>query len=387
MSGTTTLDMLSARQVNVAEVTGLQATLPGLSGAGQYIIAMDSATSTLMASVNGGAYVPFAGAFGTTVTLQQSYDAGGVVGSGTGRSITTMTGGPIVLTQNAPANDAFQISMGALSTTNGISVVSTGANAASRGIAITMNGAAATGGIVVTTGALATAAAFGATFEFRGVLGTVAGNGIVNVEVGAATTFVGPLTGIECDLRTNVNAATAQVLTNYTAKLPANMGANASVGFAYTRSGVVTATHAYTGRAVSIVNTPTGPAGGLTLTENGVLVDIQHAPIAGAGTITDTTTGLAITMTPAAANAVTGASITMAANATGAALLITHNRATAAVGTVALRITGADESVCIEMTDGDTVGLSNANEGRIIYNTTTQKFQISENGGAYVNMV
>lgn len=105
-------------------------------------------------------------------------------------------------------------------------------------------------------------------------------------------------------------------------------------------------------------------------------------------TLSSTTTtgdGIGISMT-GASGAPNGLTIIMGVNVTGRGLLITHNRATAAAGTIALRLTGADESVGIEMTDGDTVGVSAADEGRFRYNTTIQRFQISENAGAYSNL-
>ncbi|MDP3766589.1 MAG: hypothetical protein Q8S13_01110, partial [Dehalococcoidia bacterium] len=336
-------------------------------------------------------------------------------------------------------------------------------------------------------------AGYAARFDWRGTAGTAAGNGIVNIDIGAATIFTAQIVGLEIDLQTNhtttnnVAAMGLRILTPATTAAAASgvgaisvlsratamrissflirntsaaaggvhytewddpttltgsthvyvidaqtnvtggsqevmgvrvlmptaiaatsaafyatsaqsagsvfqaalapLATNATVGLDYDRTGAPTGATTYTGNAINIQNTPTEGGGGITTTENGVLILVNHAPVAGAGAITDTTTGISVTMTPVAAGAVTGASITMGALATGAGLLITHNRATAAAGTVALRITGADESVCIEMTDGDTVGLSAVNEGRIIYNTTTQKFQISENNGAYVNMV
>lgn len=132
---------------------------------------------------------------------------------------------------------------------------------------------------------------------------------------------------------------------------------------------------------------PVSSGGATTLTLSGSLLSLVHAPTTAAGgAIADTTTGLAVTMTPAAASAVTGASITMSTLATGAGLLITHNRATAAAGTISLRLAGANQAVGIELTDGQNLGVSNANEGRIRYNTNTQKLQGSENGGAWTNL-
>jgi hypothetical protein len=52
----------------------------------------------------------------------------------------------------------------------------------------------------------------------------------------------------------------------------------------------------------------------------------------------------------------------------------------------ATRLAGTDAETFLELTDGDNVPLSNADEGRIRYNTTSQTFQFSENGGAWADL-
>ena len=187
---------------------------------------------------------------------------------------------------------------------------------AGNGIRLTMTpgSSAAVQGVTVLMGASTSNAGYSERHDWRGSAGTASGNGILNIDIGASTTFTGVLTGIECDLSTNVGATTAVALTNYTAKLPVNMGSNASAGFSYTRTGTWTTNAAeYTGSAILISNTPTEGAGGVTTVEAGVLISVSHVPVAGAGAITDSTTGFSATITPAASGAVRGSVITMGA--------------------------------------------------------------------------
>jgi hypothetical protein len=72
--------------------------------------------------------------------------------------------------------------------------------------------------------------------------------------------------------------------------------------------------------------------------------------------------------------------------------------AAAVVGTEKLRVVGdssglggiriesdpAAPSCFLEMNEGDAASVSSANEGRIIYSESNQRFEVSENGGAYV---
>lgn len=104
---------------------------------------------------------------------------------------------------------------------------------------------------------------------------------------------------------------------------------NANAGLTWTRNAVPTGSTTWTGKAISIQNTPT-ETNSFTDSSTG-LVTINHAPIAGAGTMTDSTVGLLITMTPIVSATGNGAQITMGANATGHALSITQNGSGAGV--------------------------------------------------------
>lgn len=510
---------------------GFARTLEPVSEASRYKLEMDITDDVVKMTVDGGAWISLFSVAGPVVTLQEVYDGGGAIGSGLGRSATTLSSGAFVMTNSAANNNSvLELNKTPVGAQTGavLAVVNTpGALAAAVGATVTM-------------GSLTSSAGYAARLDWRGLAGTAAGNGVLNViDTGLAGNLTGPLTGIMVDVssafhngqavqgmsiigpattaaaatkqgmlviqgrhslmrgismsvrnkqagtdglvyiewdttnfegavassiltgetnmvvlngQANVDALTNNVLfrgawllvpatTNVTTRgvfvdslqrggsvfeaavspgaaaavngFLATMGANttgagfsasvtnasgvafqaalaplatnATVGFDYDRTGAPTGATTYTGNAINIQNTPTG-TNNYSESSTG-LVTINHAPVAGAGTITDTTTGLSITITPAGASAVTGAAITMSTLATGAGLLITHNRATAAAGTVALRLTGADESVCLEMSDGDTVGVSAASEGRLVYNATTQAWQVSSNTSAYSNLL
>ena len=67
-------------------------------------------------------------------------------------------------------------------------------------------------GIILKTPAAITSASFGARFDWRGTAGTAVNNGIINIEVGAATTLTEQLVGIETDLTTNVTSGANAVM-------------------------------------------------------------------------------------------------------------------------------------------------------------------------------
>ena len=50
-------------------------------------------------------------------------------------------------------------------------------------------------------------------------------------------------------------------------------------------------------------------------------------------------------------------------------------------------LNGTDALTYMSLSDGKSAAASDTNTGRIMYNATAQKFQVSENGGAYVDMV
>lgn len=104
----------------------------------------------------------------------------------------------------------------------------------------------------------------------------------------------------------------------------ATTATNGNQGIIYSRAPVSAAASTWTGIGFGISNTPTGTN---SFTESGTLLKILHAPISGAGTITDTTVGASIQMTPVASSAVTGLLLTLGSNAAGtsAAIKITNN--------------------------------------------------------------
>ena len=176
----------------------------------------------------------------------------------------------------------------------------------------------------------------------------------------------------------------AAVTSNLLALTDSTTASNANIGVLWTRNAVPALASTWTGRGCRLANTPTGTN---NCTENGVILRVDHTPVAGAGTITDTTIGLTIIMTPVAASAVQGAVITMAANSTGQGLVVTHSGGAAGSTSVAIRVTGDNHSAGEEFSDGQNLAISNANEGRLRYNTATQTFQVSLNTAAYVNLL
>ena len=235
---TTTVDSVAARTLGVRQtVTGVQALLPALSAAGQFIVVMDNADSTLKASVNGGAYLPFSLGV-ATVTLDSAYDGGG---AGLGRTITGDAGAVVINANAANNNNALEINKNPVGAQAGV------------GILVTMGAAASANGIRVNSSTTTQDAAC-----FRAELLTV------------VAAVHGPF------------------------------------GFEVQRTGTPLAGGDFRGRALNIVNTPGGAA---AYTERGILISISHVPVSAAAT--DTTQAIAITMTPAAASAVTGLNVQM----------------------------------------------------------------------------
>lgn len=262
----------------------------------------------LLLSRNGGAYAAVAvGATG--VTLDGAYDFGG---AGVGRAITA-DAGAVTITNNAANN------------TNLLEITKA------------PTGAQSGFGVVVTMGANVTSAAAAAVFDFRGTAGTAAGNGIVNVEVGAATVLTGPLAGVVVDLSTNVTP-----------------GANA-----------------VTGVSVSIPGSSSAATAGVRVSSVQTGVD---------------SSGLVVEVTPAAPAQVRGAFISAGANVTGQGLVVEHNGSAASLTCVAVRVTGSQQASGIEFDDGQFVNVSNANEGRLIYSAATGTFRVSQNGSAFSDL-
>lgn len=98
----------------------------------------------------------------------------------------------------------------------------------------------------------------------------------------------------------------------------------------------------YAGKLVDLQNVPTGPGPAQTLTEAGTILNINHAPVAGAGAITDTTTGLKIAMTPIASGTPVTKAITITVGA----------NATANSHAINVTMNGASDLVSLTMTNG-----------------------------------
>lgn len=130
---------------------------------------------------------------------------------------------------------------------------------------------------------------------------------------GGSMTVGSSLIGLAVDLSTSVTLANNSV-TAIDVKLGVGgNGANAASGLSWARSGTLTTSGNYTGSGIILTNTPARAAGAAT--ENGTLLNISHAPgTGGGGALTDTTTGISLTMTPFSSSAVSGIVVTMGAN-------------------------------------------------------------------------
>ena len=53
---------------------------------------------------------------------------------------------------------------------------------------------------------------------------------------------------------------------------------------------------------------------------------------------------------------------------------------------ISARFAGATQAVGLEFTDGRNVAVGAVGEGRLIYNDSTHTFQVSQNGGAFVDI-
>lgn len=168
-------------------------------------------------------------------------------------------------------------------------------------------------------------------------------------------------------------------------------------GLTITSDPAYSGTNTLSGSILSVTDNSTADVASAAITNSRILADIVYQPDRGAGTsYTDSATGMRILMNPGSANVTDGTNnrglfIQAGANYQGYGLQISHTRATASSGARALRIDGgtsnADESVCIEMADGDSCSVSSANEGVFRYNATTQTFQVSQNTGAFASLV
>ena len=233
---------------------GYEHVLSAQSVGGEYKVEMNIVDSVVWATVDGGVWFPFLGAGGVVVTLQQAYDGGGAVGSGLGRSALSINSGPVLLFNTAAnGNSVLQVSK-------------------------SPPGAAAGNAIDVTLGALATGHAISVTMD-----------------------------------TTNVNSAALLCTANATTGV-----SHGAIGLRYLRTVTPAAASEFRGLGVFIDNRP---GGGNAYVEAGVLIDVNHQPISALAT--DTTIGLRIAMTPAAANLTQGIVVSMGVNATGSALVVT----------------------------------------------------------------
>ena len=96
---------------------GYAEALGGISVANEYRVKMDVLTATVQATVNGGPWFPVFGMFGLAGTLQQAYDAGGVVGSGAGNAILSITGPAVTITQTQLNTAALVVNTNGLTST------------------------------------------------------------------------------------------------------------------------------------------------------------------------------------------------------------------------------------------------------------------------------
>lgn len=127
---------------------------------------------------------------------------------------------------------------------------------------------------------------------------------VVTSQWSASTTLAGATGGLSLDMNTNITGGT-QTITGATVLLPNQGGANASVGYSVTRSKItesIAAASNWTGNLANLQNTPT--IDNAAATENGVLLNINEAPIAGSAASINATkykpTGLKIAIAPLA---------------------------------------------------------------------------------------
>lgn len=263
---TSTLDLLRATIVDEQLLRGIAAPLPAVSGAGQYSFQMDSVTNTLQVSVNAGAYFQLATANGPAGTLQQAYDGGGAVGAGTGRTIATMTGGAVVMTNAAAA--------------------------ATNTLELNKTPAAAQAGACLFATMNANGTASVATLDYRATAGTVAG--ALRLVTGAATVLAGNHTGFLLDMTTLLTSGANQLRG-----IDMLIGPSSSVT---TRGILITSTATGAGAAcIEIAPAPAAPSGvrgfiytGTANAQGNVMTITDPALIA------DATSAIIITQAPAA---------------------------------------------------------------------------------------
>jgi hypothetical protein len=135
----------------------------------------------------------------------------------------------------------------------------------------------------------------------------------------------GALTGMLLDFTDNVTAGANKIIA-VDISLPNQSAANSSTGVRIRRfvgtESVVAASN-YTGSLIDLQNTPTLAS---TCTEASTLVNVNHAPSNNTGT--DSTTGIAVAMTPSTASSTArGIAVTMGANSIGRGVSVTHNGA------------------------------------------------------------
>jgi hypothetical protein len=125
-------------------------------------------------------------------------------------------------------------------------------------------------------------------------------------------------------------------------------------------------------------------ATGAIATQRAVVIRPPTYSFVGASTITDAST-VAITGVPAAgANCViTNA---WALNVAGPTRIGGKLTVTGGIDPTFLELAGADTNTYLNMIDGKNVAVSAGGQGRMRYNVTAQKFEFSENGGAYSSL-
>src|SRR3990167_4954009 len=275
------MNSLAIRAIQSETLNGFQFPLGPISAAGWYKVQQNSADGNVWATVNGGAWFPFLGAFGPIVTLQQAYDGGGAVGSGLGRSITTMTAAAsaVVMTNSAAnGNNVLELSKTPAAPQIGSALsVTSGANAVDPSVLITNNStqAGSIGILMFATPGVATAA--------NGYVIQTATT-VTNAGSAFLANLFGPMNGIEVFL---LGAATGgPVLALFEDNNGGVAGGARAVTLLQTlQNSSWTANGSISGPQVIFANNPTSTGAGVVLTMAQPIVSITHTPQPVAGDI------------------------------------------------------------------------------------------------------
>lgn len=308
------------------QLDGFQEPLGAISSVGEYKVKQNSVDGDVYATVNGGAWnkIIDSGGLFVTVTLQAAYNGG--------PAIATSVGVPVAL--SSATGTVLTVTEAAAGITPALTVTHNGTVAGSGSVSVRVTGANAATGIEFSDGqSLALSNASEGRLRYNALTNAfqVSMNGVAYTDLDTAA-------GASLQIAYNAGntittAAATPVLVQNAVGISATnglvrivekqTGTNSDLGILYERKLSPAAAAIFSGGGISLVSQPSSGTGN-AFTENGVLLNISHAPVAG-GTITDTTVGIAVAITPIAANTtVRGLTITMGANASGAlAALIT----------------------------------------------------------------